>query len=118
MNQTKYPLHFTSENVAKAKALAKKGLSNKQIARKFSSEFVTARYHKKVTARTIANLLQSPKYIKGTVTLSNEPAKRSKQSTGPVLHSSASDTAQVNLKRIAAMIESNNAAIIKLINKL
>lgn len=54
---------FNAENIQLVKNLTNEGLSYKAIARKLNGQgFVTKVKHKKLTDRTIANLLQSPKY--------------------------------------------------------
>lgn len=63
---------FNEQNIQLVKNLTNEGLSYKAIARKLNAQgFVTKVKHKKLSDRTIANLLQSPKH-KAAYTDSNK----------------------------------------------
>lgn len=61
-SRNKLQLHFTKQNIELVKTLIAQGLSHKQIARRLSRYFVTANRHKKLSTRTISNLMQAEKH--------------------------------------------------------
>ena len=71
--EKKAPLHFTMDNILMVKNLLGSGLTYRQCARRLNSNFVTAVKHRKVTEKTIANILQSERQLKIETSLSKMP---------------------------------------------
>lgn len=67
-------LHFSKPNIELAKELVRQGLSHKQIARKLNEYFVTKVRHKRITNRTVANLIASERTYSDSDSRHNDTA--------------------------------------------